>query len=212
MSAVKVHIYDNGSLKQSVDVAGGNWSLAGLVLAAGEHIIKGKAEDLAGNISGDSALKRILTGNTTKPTVDLIDDTGQSSSDNVTNDTTPIVHVNLVLPTPTGAAYAHPNSVSALKLWKKTGASTYELLGTDNAPDNPNAGEFKATFNDVGYVSDGVIELCASWIDSQGSESAKGNILSITIDTAAPDVPVISNIEDGQVFVGTSIDLSGTAA
>ena len=61
-------------------------------------------------------------------------------------------------------------------------------------------------------LSDGVHEFCASWVDAQGNESAKGSLLSITIDTTAPDVPAITNISDGQVFVGTSIDVSGTAS
>lgn len=212
--SVKVHIYDNGSLKQSVDVAAGAWSLAGLVLAAGDHTIKGKAEDLAGNISGDSALKRILTGDTTRPSVDLIDDTGESSADNVTNNTTPTIHVNLALPTPSGASYAHPNSVSAIKLYKMTGGEptyNYTLIGTENAPDNIDAGEFRAVFNDVDYTADGEIKLCATWVDAQGNESAKGVPTTITIDTTAPDAPVIADIADGQVFVGTSIDLSGSA-
>lgn len=212
MSAVKVHLYDDATLKSSPVVSGGLWSVSALALAAGEHILKGRAEDAAGNLSGYSALKRILTGNTTKPSVDLIDDSGQSSSDNITNDTTPTLYVDLILPTPTGAAYAAANSVSAIKLYKKTGTSTYELLETDNSPDNMNAGEWRSIFNDIGYDADGIYELCASWVDAQGNESAKGSVLTITIDTTAPDAPSIDNISDGQVFVGTSIDVSGSAS
>jgi hypothetical protein len=193
-------------------VSGGAWSVSALSLTAGEHILKGRAEDAAGNLSGYSGLKRIITGNTTKPTVDLIDDSGQSSSDNITNDTTPTLYANIILPTPTGTSYASSNSVSAIKLYKKTGTSTYELLETDNAPDNINPGTWRSVFNDIGYVADGVYELCATWVDAQGNESAKGSVLSVTIDTTAPDAPSIDNISDGQVFVGTSIDVSGSAS
>jgi hypothetical protein len=212
MSAVKVHLYDDATLKSSPVVSGGAWSVSALSLTAGEHILKGRAEDAAGNLSGYSGLKRIITGNTTKPTVDLIDDSGQSSSDNITNDTTPTLYANIILPTPTGTSYASSNSVSAIKLYKKTGTSTYELLETDNAPDNINPGTWRSVFNDIGYVADGVYELCATWVDAQGNESAKGSVLSVTIDTTAPDAPSIDNISDGQVFVGTSIDVSGSAS
>lgn len=215
MSAVKVHLYDDATLKSSPVVSGGAWSVSALSLSAGEHILKGRAEDAAGNLSGYSSLKRIITGNTTRPTVDLIDDSGQSSSDNITNDTTPTLYVEIVLPTPTGASFASENSVSAIKLYKMTGGEptyNYELLETDNAPDNINPGTWRSVFNNIGYTIDGGYKICATWVDAQGNESAKGVALDIIIDTTAPDAPSIDNISDGQVFVGTSIDVSGSAS
>ena len=48
MSAVKVHLYDDVTLKASPVVTGGAWSVSALALAAGLHILKGRAEDAAG--------------------------------------------------------------------------------------------------------------------------------------------------------------------
>jgi hypothetical protein len=210
MSAVKVHLYDDATLKSSPVVSGGAWSVSALALAEGNHILKGRAEDAAGNLSGYSAVKRIITGCDDLPDVDLIDDTGQSSVDNITNNYNATVQARLTLPIPTGASSVSTQSVSAIKFYEKTGASTYAFITTDNAPERDGA-DFVGTFDFQGQA-DGVIEVCATWVDAQGNESAKGTALAITIDTTAPDAPAITNIQDGQVFVGTSIDVSGSAS
>ncbi|MDZ7821569.1 MAG: hypothetical protein U5N26_07015 [Candidatus Marinimicrobia bacterium] len=212
MSAVKVHLYDDSSLKHSIDVSGGSWSKSAVSLAAGEHILKARAEDQAGNISGYSSVKRIITGTNAKPTVDLIDDTGQSSTDNVTNDDSFGLKVHLNIPVPAGASAVSSNSVSAIKLYKKTGTSTYDLAATLSASlADPTTGEWESeVFNEQG-PPDGTHEYCAAWVDAQGNESDKGSLLSVVLDTQAPDLPSIDNISDGQVFVGTAIDVSGSA-
>lgn len=223
MSAVKVHLYDGETLKASPSVSGGTWSQSSVSLSAGEHILKARAEDLAGNLSGYSAVKRIKTGSTIKPICSLLDDSGQSASDKVTNDNTPriMVDLNLLSDVPSGASLPTGAGVvvSALKLYKKTGTSTYDLLETVNNPsfidlEPPSGGVLRARFTHqiASALSDGNHEFCASWVDAQGNESGKGTVLTITIDTLAPDVPAISNIVDGQVFVGTSIDVSGSAS
>ena len=95
--AVKVHLYDDATLLCSPDVSGTTWGKMGQTLAAGTHKLKAKSEDLAGNISAFSTISNIVTGSTTTPTCDLLDDSGQSSTDNVTNDSTPRIKVILSL-------------------------------------------------------------------------------------------------------------------
>lgn len=216
MSAVKVHLYDGETLKASPVVSGGAWSQASISLSAGEHILKARAEDQAGNLSGYSTVKRIKTGSTIKPTCALLDDSGQSASDNVTNDNTPRIRVDLDLnpDKPTGVSYlptGYGEVVSALKLYKKTGTSTYTLLETKSDP-ALDVGTTWFIHQIETALDDGTHEFCASWVDAQGNESAKGAVLTITIDTQAPNVPAITNIADGQVFVGTSLTVSGSAS
>jgi len=213
MSAVKVHLYDDATLKSSPIVSGGTWSVSALSLTTGEHILKSKAEDTAGNLSGFSAVRRIKTGSLLVPTCDLINDSGESSTDNITNDNTPVIHVVLDLSsdTPTGASDVAGASVSEVKIYEKTGSSTYNLLANE-IPAVNGGGIFDYPHQISVALSEGVHEYCASWVDAQGNESAKGSLLSITIDTVAPSVPAISNIADGQVFVGSSINVNGTAS
>lgn len=213
MSAVKVHIYDGETLKDSVNVSSGNWGKT-LTLTAGSHLMKARSEDLAGNISSYSSLRRIRTGATETPTVSLqaADDSGQSSSDKVTNVNQPNFRIMLSLTTPTGATAVSANSVSEIRLYKKTGTSTYEHLGTDSNPAFDAASEFEAYITPGTPLADGQHEICATWKDAAGNESAKGTVITITIDTVAPNAPVISSVSDGQVFVGTSINIAGTAS
>lgn len=214
MSAVKVHLYDDTTLKASPVVSGGAWSQASVSLAAGMHILKAKAEDAAGNLSGFSAVKRIKTGVTTTPYCVLLDDTGQSASDNITNDNTPQIKCRIDLDSdiPTGATSVHGDSVLEFKLWKKTGTDTYTLVATLDNPTYYGDDHFEETFQFVDALSDGDHQFCVSWKDTQGNESAKGDLLTITIDTQAPAAPTIQNIGDGQVFVGTSLTVSGSAS
>jgi hypothetical protein len=211
--AIKVHVYDDAALLGTVNVSSGNWSKTGQSLAAGDHKVKGKAEDVAGNIGSFSSIKYIRTGDATTPTCDLLDDSGQSSSDNITNDNTPQIKAIIDFTAVPGTANAIPNSsVKKMKLYEKVAGPTYNLL-LEQATMNAKAYDeiISATFQIVTALSDGVHILVASWVDQKDNESAKGAELSITIDTAAPNAPAITNIQDGQVFIGTSIDISGTA-
>lgn len=213
MSAVKVHLYDGETLKASPSVSGGTWSQPSVSLSVGDHVLKARAEDLAGNISGYSAVKRITVGSSVKPYVDLLDDTGQSATDNVTNDDSFGLRVFMTLPVPTGASAVSSNSVASFKLYKKTGTDTYTPAGTLQATlVDPISGEWESEVWNAQGELDGTHEFCAAWVDAQGFESAKGSLLSIVLDTQAPNVPTIDNIQDGQVFVGTSIEVSGSAS
>lgn len=211
-----VHIYDDATLLTSVSAdSSGNWSKTSQTLAAGAHIIKAKAEDVAGNLGAFSTIKNIRTGDTHTPTCDLLDDSGSGSTDNVTNDSTPQIMAGLDFESVPGTASAIPvSSIASMKLYEKTGTSTYNLLLTNTTiePTGDEITQFKTTFQIASALSEGTHTFVAAWVDQKGNESAKGTELTITVDTTAPNAPSITNINDGQVFIGTSIDISGTAS
>jgi len=210
--ASKVQLYDDTTLLCEVNVDGsGNWSKTGQSLSAGSHKIKGKAIDLAGNASAFSSIKNIRTGATETPTCDLLDDSGYSSTDNITNDNTPQIKVDLTLTIPTDATVVHATTVKKLKLYEKVAGPSYNLIMESSSPTWNAPNTFTATFQLSTALSEGNHTFVASWVDQKDNESAKGAELTITVDTTAPNAPAITNINDGQVFIGTSIDISGTA-
>jgi hypothetical protein len=210
--AIKVHVYDDAALLGTVNVSSGNWSKTGQSLAAGVHKIKGKAEDLAGNIGAFSAIKNIRTGTIETPGCDLLDDSGESSSDKVTNDNTPRIEVILSLDPISGVDSLSQNTVKKLKL-KKWNDSAYVnfLEATTGFTFEDNNTVISYIFQLTDPLDDGEHKFEATWVDQKDNESALGAELSITVDTTAPNAPAITNIQDGQVFIGTSIDISGTA-
>ncbi len=216
--AVKVHLYDDATLLCSPAVSGTTWSKTGQTLAAGAHKLKAKGEDLAGNIGAFSTITNIISGSTTTPICDLLDDSGQSSTDNVTNDSTPRIKVILTL----GADYASMGdtpiplaAVKALKLQKSTdGGSTWtdEVLITVASGDYTSPYTFSHTYQFTTALPDGTVKFRAMWQDSMNTWSAPGAVLSVVIDTVAPNAPAITAPVNGMVFIGTSITVSGTAS
>jgi len=219
--AVKVHLYDDATLLCSPAVSGTTWSKMGQTLAAGAHKLKAKGEDLAGNIGAFSTISNIITGSTTTPICDLLDDSGQSSTDNVTNDSTPRIKVILSLNNEYAsmgldAAEIIPlAAVKALKLQKSTdGGSNWTDVDTHTVI----SGDFTApytfsyTYQFATALSDGTVKFRAMWQDSMDTWSAPGDVFSVVIDTVAPNAPAITVPDNGMVFIGTSINISGTAS
>jgi len=212
IDASQVHVYDDGTLLGSATVNGsGAWSMT-QTLAAGDHPIHSKAEDAAGNISSQ-VMKNIKTGCTKKTsTPDLLDDSGSSSTDNITNDSTPRISFNIDMSDqkPTGFTGTVPSAtVASLKLYEKVGAS-YNLIETLTPDVLGNL--FYKTFTIASALSDGNHQYAGAWVDALGNESAKSNLLTVTVDTTAPNAPSVTSIADGQIFVGTSIGISGSAS
>jgi len=216
---VKVHLYDDATLLCSPVVSGTTWSKSGQTLAAGVHLLRAKGEDLAGNIGAFSTISNIYTGSTTTPICDLLDDSGQSSIDNVTNDSTPRIKVILSLANESGAmddvTPIPLAAVKALKLQKSTdGGSTWTDVDTHTVitGDYTSPYTFSYTYQFVTALSDGTVKFRAMWQDSMGTWSAPGDVISVVIDTVAPNAPAITAPVDGMVFIGNSINISGTAS
>jgi len=202
----KVHLYDGASLiDNTIGQTSGSWSKAAVSLIAGSHEVKVQGEDKAGNLSGFRTL-HVITGSTVTPGVDLLDDTGESSTDNYTGDNTPRLKVSVALPVPTGAAAASPDSVDKLALWKYDDvALAYKEYMVSAAALNA----VVATFTPVTALTDGDHKFKAKWLDKFGKWSALGTELIVTVDTASPTAPTITNLVEGQVIVGTSVTISG---
>jgi hypothetical protein len=217
--AVKVHLYDDATLLCSPAVSGTTWSKSGQTLAAGAHKLKAKGEDLAGNISAFSTITNIVSGSTATPICDLLDDSGQSSTDNVTNDSTPRIKVILSLSadfSSMGGVTPIPlAAVKALKLQKSTdGGSTWTDVDTHTVitGDYTSPYTFSYTYQFATALSDGTVKFRAMWQDSMNTWSVPGTLINVVIDTVAPNAPEITAPVNGMVFIGTSINVSGTAS
>ena len=146
----------------------GAWSVATSALAAGTHAITAKATDLAGNISVPSAVLPVTIDTATPApgTPDLMaaSDSGTSSTDNITNVTTPVF---------TGTAEAN----ATVQLFDGT-----TIIGT-----------CQANSTGVWSVTTGVLAagrtVTAKATDLAGNISIPSAALTVTIDTIAPAVP-----------------------
>ncbi|MCF7801101.1 MAG: hypothetical protein K9N34_03690 [Candidatus Marinimicrobia bacterium] len=214
--AAKVHVYDDGVLKNTFTVDGsGNWSGQITGVTAGASTIGSKAEDLAGNISSQTN-KKVYTGSTTTPGCDLLDDSGESSSDKITNDDTPRIKVLIGFGseyTAMGDLNLAAASVSALILQHSDdGGTTWNTVETNNSPSFNGSKNFEFIHQVAVALGDGDHKFRAAWTDARGTQSAWGAVLTITVDTTAPNAPAVTDPADGQVFIGTTIDMAGTAS
>ena len=200
----KVHLYDGANELATITPSGDSWSQVNVSLSSGDHDVKVKGEDKAGNTSGFRTVN-IITGNATTPIVDLLDDTGESSTDNYTADNTPGLDVSVTLPTPTGSVGPAATSVNKLALWRLVGAEWEEYMIT-----SANHNAFSATFTPASALGDGDHSFKAKWQDKYGNWSILGALLTITIDTQSPTAPTIDNLTDGQIIVGTTVNVNGT--
>jgi hypothetical protein len=148
----------------------GAWSFTTADLPEGTHHLNVTATDVAGNTSSTASLiVDIDTNAPGAPSVDLdaTSDTGNSSTDHITND---------AAPTLTGTAEA--GAIVTIK----DGTTT---LGTVTA-DGSGAWSFTTT-----SLADGSHSLTAVAADAAGNASS-GAVLALTIDTSAPDAPTIA--------------------
>jgi hypothetical protein len=170
LSTVKV--YDGATLVGTVTAdAAGAWTFTTAVLPDGVHSFSVTATDASGNVSVASAPLLVVTVDTvapgTPPTVDLVaaSDTGTSSTDNVTADSTPTL---------TGTAEA----LSTVKVYD--GAT---FLGSVTADA---AGNWTFT---TAVLPDGAHTFAVTSTDTAGNISGLSTSLPVTIDTTAPGKP-----------------------
>jgi DNA-binding transcriptional regulator YdaS (Cro superfamily) len=138
-----------------------------------------KATDAAGNTSAASAPLSVTidTGAPAVSTPDLLagSDSGSSSTDNLTNDTTP---------TFTGTAEAG-SAVSLLRDGIEVASGTADGAGAWTLTDN------------TGFSSDGPYAYTSIATDAAGNVSAASSALLVTIDTAAPDTLITAGPAEG---------------
>ena len=162
-----VSIYSGNELIGStVTAANGSWQFTA-TLAAGVQNLIATATDASGNVSEDASLS--FTIDTTAvtlaaPDLDSASDSGRSSSDNVTNDTTPTVRG--------GGAEAG----ATVNLYASDGTT---VLGSAIAD---SAGAWSITSS---ALAAGTHELTVRQSDLAGNVSASSSALRTTIDVAA---------------------------
>lgn len=157
---------------------GGNYTLTTSALTDGAHTITATATDLAGNTSSASA-GLAITVDTSAPAIPSVpdltagSDTGSSSTDNLTNDTTP---------TFTGTAEA--------------GATVSVYAGVTPAGTGPaTGGSYSVT---TSTLPQAVYSFTATATDAAGNSSAASAGLTVTIDTSAatPSTPDLAAASD----------------
>ncbi|MCK1333300.1 tandem-95 repeat protein [Bradyrhizobium sp. CW9] len=193
-------VYNNGEIIAATQTLTGNTFTADISLSQGTHHIRGIQQDLAGNLSGYSTGLDI-TVDTTPPTspssLDLAtaDDTGSSSTDNVTKNTSALTVNGTGVSGSTVTLFDDTNN-NGIK------ESSDTLLGTAVVT---TGGVFSSDIT----LEAGLHHLKAFQTDLAGNASASSTNLDITVDTAAP-VSVITSEGLGNGNSG-KLTLTGTA-
>ncbi len=195
-----VEIFDGASsLGTAVADSGGAWTFTTVALASGSHSFTTTATDTAGNVSAASAALAVTIDTTvsapSKPDLAATSDSGASSADNITGDTTPTL---------TGRAEA------GATVTVKDGST---VLGTTTAN---GSGAWSFT---TGALGQGVHSFTATATDTAGNVSAASSALSVTIDTSvsAPSKPDLAAASDSgtsatdNITNDTTPTLTGTA-
>jgi len=188
-----VKLFDGTTLIGSGVASGASYNITSSTLAEGQHDVFATATDAAGNTSLASA-ELEFTIDTTAPTAPSVpdlassSDSGVSSTDNITNDDTPLLG---------GLAESHGDLVSLFDGATPVGSGP---IG---------GGVYLVT---TSGLSDGLHSITAVTTDRAGNVSAPSAALAVTVDTVDP-VVVLSTPSDGSNFsVGASVLVSGTAS
>lgn len=156
---------------------GGTWNFTAPVLAEGAHTITVTATDGEGNVSAVSPALAITidtTGPAAPAAPDMTTDSGSSTTDNITNDSTP---------TFIGTVGANePVTISV----DGSGAGSATANG---------GGAWTITLSSA--LGDGSHNITITTTDIAGNTSAASAALPITIDTTPPATPSVPNLTDG---------------
>ncbi|MCE9650505.1 MAG: hypothetical protein K8R18_12860 [Parvibaculum sp.] len=183
-------IYDGATLLGTAYAIAGNWSFSTSTLTQGDHSFTAKAVDYAGNLS-DASSPLVVTIDTTPPARPVIDVGGYYLNDNT--------------PTITGTAVA--NTTVNVYVDGNTLIATTTSDGT---------GHWSVTASTA--LSDAYHSFTAASVDAAGNMSNQSDSVGHSIDTVAPDAPVISAFSSDSGTVGdgitsaTFLTLSGTVA
>src|SRR6185369_15873766 len=185
---VEVSIDNGGTWATATTSAGANtWSLSGVAFTASDTL-KVRVTDAAGNSGTVASQAYVLdTAAPSAPTTpDLAsgNDSGNSSTDNVTN---------VAAGTYTGTAEAN----AIVKLYDTDGTT---VLGTTTAD---GSGNWSITSS---ALSQGAHTLTAKATDTAGNTSAASAGLSVTVDTAAPSAPGTPDLAVGSDSGSSSTD------
>jgi len=191
----------DGQVLGTADVAlDGNWSFDSVELPEGTYTITATQEDAAGNVSPESN-SVIFTIDTTAPEPPVITDVdGDDATDGetLTNN-----------PTPPISGTAEPGTTVDVTITNPDGTETvYEDVPvTDD--DGDGVGEWTVTPDQP--LQEGDSEVTVTATDDAGNTSEPSAPVVITLDTTAPDAPVIETPADGSTIGDNTPTISGTA-
>lgn len=172
-NAIVTILDDVTTLGTALADGSGNWTFTTAALSDAAHSFTATATDTAGN-TGTASAALVVTVDTTAPNAPLMngsisDDTG-IPADNITYDDTVTI---------SGSAEA--DAV----------VSVYQdgvLIGTTTADG------FGAWSFTTDELEDGDYDFTATQVDAAGNESVASVAVSVTVDTAAPGVPVFTGV------------------
>tara|TARA_B110000444_G_C18822136_1_gene588305 strand:+ start:625 stop:1281 length:657 start_codon:yes stop_codon:yes gene_type:complete len=218
MASTITILANNASKGTATADVSGNWTKT-ITLSANDYNLKATATDPAGNTSGNSGLIYIRTGATIAPAQpDLLDDSGASSTDNITNDQTPRINVKVNIPWVSSTQPPADNVVKAILIERKLGSGSYSSAGTIlnsglTKVDNSMIKEktYHANLQES-TLSDGTYTYRVKWNDLNNVGSSYSSELAVVIDSTAPSAPAITSVTSGAVIFGTSVVVAGTSS
>lgn len=150
-------------------------------LSDGAHSIKARAVDLAGNVSGESAalainVDTVAPGAPGTPDLDAASDTGSSSTDDITKDSTPSLTVAGLDAEVNGMVRLFEGATERGSATNSTGAASLSVTS--------------------GTLSEGDRTLTAKAYDVAGNASGSSGGFLFTVDTTGPSAGTIT----GSVF------------
>jgi Bacterial Ig-like domain len=171
-----VRIYDGATLIGTGVATGGTFTIPSSTLTSTTHTVTARATDPAGNVSVSSAASIIVVDTTAPvapsvPVLTTASDSGRSSTDRITNDTTPTFSgtaENSATVTVYDGAVASGSGLSLSGNWTATSSS----------------------------LTDGVRTITARATDLAGNTSVLSAAMTVTIDTLAPAPPTEPNMRN----------------
>jgi hypothetical protein len=171
-----VRIYNGTTLIGTGVATGGTFTIPSSTLTSTSHTITARATDPAGNTSVSSAGSIVVVDTTAPaapsvPALTAASDSGRSSTDRITNDTTPTFSgtaENSATVTVYDGAVPTGSGVSLSANWTATSSS----------------------------LAEGVRTISARATDLAGNISAASAAMTVTIDTVAPASPTEPNMRD----------------
>ncbi len=172
-AAIQLYSDQEGLVGTGVADGAGIWTITSGSLSSALHAITVVATDTAGNVSDSSPALNVtidtdLPSQPAAPDLDVLSDNGAFSTDDITNDTTPLI---------TGQAEAN----------------AYVDVYIDNVLDTTlqtdPAGQYSYTF---GALADGSHSIRVVCKDPAGNASVTSNNLQLTVDTALPTLSSVT--------------------
>jgi hypothetical protein len=190
-ATVDVVIRDSGgtvvfSGPATVDPATGTWTVDSGVLPEGDYTVSATATDSTGNTA--TAGPVAFTVDTTAPAAPVITSPADGS---VTSDDTPPI-----------SGTGEPGATVEVTVVDAGGTSTtYETVVDGNG---------NWTVVPTTPLADGDATITATQTDAAGNTSPASDPVTVTIDTTAPDAPVITSPADGSKTTDTTPVVGGT--